>query len=248
MKKTLLFASMLLALTASVALAGGVNVAWGTVCFTDATDQVAAHATTFACNTNGSAGNRLMTVSFALDNEMTDLVGTEFYILGQSDLPALPDYWKLGIAPSTDCRVGKATFASNLTAVASDVCVDWTGGAGFNAPQWAWNTNKALITLGVAIDASGPYDALPGQEYYAGQVTVLNSKAVGTGACTGCSAGMLFALQNVTAAGLGGRRDDFGSPLAGGNQCLSWNNTTQPCNLPTPARNTTWGQVKSLYR
>jgi hypothetical protein len=244
MKKTLLFASMLLALTASVALAGGLNVAWGSLCYTEA--AAGANATVFACNTNGSAGNRTITCSFMMNNPMSDMVGLEWLITATSDLPALPDYWKLGVAP--DCRATKAQFKSNYSGVSSDVCVDWTAGQAFNAPNYVWAGNKATLTLGVAIDASVPFDAVADLEYYAGGVDILNSKAVGTGACTGCSAGMLFALQNVTAAGLSGRRDDFGSPIPGGNQCLSWNNTTQPCNLPTPARNTTWGQVKSLYR
>jgi hypothetical protein len=38
------------------------------------------------------------------------------------------------------------------------------------------------------------------------------------------------------------------APYTNGNQCLSWQTSTLPCAKPVPARNTTWGQVKSLYR
>jgi len=244
MKKTLLFASMLLALTASVALAGGVNIAWGTLCYTE--NPVS--STTFACTVNTATGNRQMTVSFMLNSGLPDMVGAEWLIEGQSDLPALPDYWKLGIAPSTDCRAGRAQFINSFVNVESETCLDWTAGAGFPAPNFTWDTNKAHFTLGVAIDDGFPFSAQPDVEYYGGAVSLLNSKAVGAGSCGGCSAGMIFGLHTFTAAGKAGRRDDFTYPISGGNQCLVWNGSTQPCDTPVPARNTTWGQVKSLYR
>jgi len=234
MKKTLLLTSMLLALTVSAALAEGVNLAWGTLCYTE--NPVS--ATTFACNTNGTAGARVMTVSWTIDVPMLDLVGLEWAIEGVSETPALPDWWKLGATP--DCRAGKATFNSNYTGMESEVCVDWTAGAGFNAPNYTWTGNVARITLGTAIDAGFPYEVIPGQEYYGGGVTILNSKTVGTGACTGCSVPMVFELKMFTAAGLDGTRDDVTNTLA--NRHLSWNGGI------VPTRNTTWGQVKGLYR
>jgi hypothetical protein len=243
MKKTLLFTTVLLALTVSVAAAaGGFNLTWGSICYTESPVP----SLVFACATNtGTAG--ILTTSFAIDAEMTDLVGIEWAIDGQSDTPTLPDWWQVSIAPSADCRAGKATFNSNYTAVESATCVDWTAGAGFNAPNYTWTGNRVHITLGTAIDASGPYDAVAGQEYYSGGVTILNSKTVGTGACTGCSTGMVFAQNHFTAAGLAGRRDDFETTLTGGNQCLSWNNASTLCEI-VPVRATTWGQIKSLYR
>jgi hypothetical protein len=235
---------MLLALTATVALAGGVNIAWGTICYTEA--GPGSELTTFACTTNSAAGHRFMTASFMLDTPMPDMVGMELLIEGQSDAPVLPDWWQLS-ADVNDCRSGKATFASDFTLV-EDSCIDWTAGGGFNAPNYLWDTNKAHITLGVAIDAGTPYAAQPGVEYYAGKVTILNSKTVGTPSCAGCLIGMLFGLHHVTAAALSGATDTYYEPIPGGNQCLNWNNSIQNCEAPVPARNATWGQVKSLYR
>jgi hypothetical protein len=37
-------------------------------------------------------------------------------------------------------------------------------------------------------------------------------------------------------------------PLTDGNQILKWQHSTLICEAPLPARNSTWGQVKSLYR
>jgi hypothetical protein len=241
MKKTILFVSILLALTASVALAGGVSIAWGTLCYTEGGPS--SSATTFACNTN--SGNRVMTTSFKLDNAMDDMIALEWAIDGQSDDAAIPDWWKLGVAP--DCRAGKATYNSNYTSVETATCVDWTAGAGFNAPNYLWDTNKAHLTLGVAIDGGTPYAAAAGQEYYAGGATILFSKVVGTDLCAGCSGGVIFGLKSMGIVALSGRRDDFFEPMPGGNQCLSWNNPTTNCTA-VPARTTTWGQIKSLYR
>jgi hypothetical protein len=240
MKKTLLFTTVLLALTVSVALAGGLNITWGTVCHTENPMP----ALTFACASNtGTAAT--ITTSFKLDNEMTDLVGLEWRIDGQSDTPTIPDWWQLGAAP--DCRANKATFNSNFTGVETPECVDWTAGQAFNAPNYLWSGNRVIITLGYAIDASTPYDAQPNVEYYSGGVVILNSKTVGTGACAGCATGMVFAENLFTAAGLAGRRDDFETAMPGGNQCITWNNPSTLCEL-VPARATTWGQIKSLYR
>jgi hypothetical protein len=231
---------MLLALTVSVALAGGVNFNWGTLCFTEA--PVAAKV--FACNTN--AGNWPMTASFVIDTPMPDFVGVEILMEGQSDAAALPEWWKLGASP--DCRTGKAQFSCNFSLIAN-VCQDWTGGQAFVPPAgFTWDTNRAHVSASAALDASTPLAIDGGVEYYAGTLTIINSKVLGTGACAGCNLGMKWGLYSVVAAGLGGRRDLLTEPIPNGNHCLDWNNPVYPCIMPVPAHNTTWGQVKSLYR
>jgi hypothetical protein len=241
MKKTLLLTALLLALTASLALAGGVNLSWGTLCYTENPTTVK----TFACNVNTTTTNWPMQLSFVIDSEMTDMVGIEVTMEGMSDAPALPDWWKVG---PTDCRPNQLLFTSDRSGVATETCADWTGGTAFNVFGYTFDTNRAHISAGCAIDASLPFDMLPGQEYYAGQLQLKNSKTVGTGACTGCAFGMRWGLTLLTIAGLDGRRDNLHFPIDGGNECLSWNNTSVPCDRPVAAKNTTWGQVKSLYR
>jgi hypothetical protein len=247
MKKTLLLTGLLLATMVSVALAGGVNFNWGTVCYTD--NPVSAKV--FACNTNGSAGNAFLTASFKVDHEIPDFVGVEISMEGQSDAAALPDYWKVGVAP--DCRAGKALFIAGFGTVASDACLDWFGASTLLVYAYTWDGNRAHVDAAAAIPADVPIVLPIDTEYYAGQLQVLNSKAVGTGACTGCSIGMIWGLKQVVAAGLGvepnpGMREVLTEPMPGGNHCLIWNNSALPCAAPVPARNTTWGQVKSLYR
>jgi hypothetical protein len=220
---TPLLACLLLALTAPVALGGGLSLNWGTVCYTEAP----ASLRTFACDTNtGVAG--IMTVSFKLDSTMSDMIGVEWTIEGESSTPTVPDWWQLGDA--ADCRAD-TTFNSDYTVVATPTCADWTDGQGFIAPNYTWSGNKVTIAMGTAIDASAPFYALAGQEYYAGGVTILNRQPAGEGACTGCLAGMRFRLSALTVAGLSGRRDAFAVPMPGGNQDLRWN--TQSPTVPT---------------
>lgn len=248
MKKMLLLAGVLLLLSAPVAMAKGVNLTWGKFCYSDAP----AATQTFACNTNSgiTAGPWFMTTSFMIDTDMPDMVGIEQMLEGMSDDPALPDWWKVGAAP--DCRAGKSLYNSKIGSSASDVCLDWTANAGFDVYNYIWDTNRAHISALTAIDASTPFDILPNTEYLGGQIEIDNSKTVGTGSCAGCSSGMIWGLYSIVVASLPppgtNRRDECTEPIPGGNQCITWNNSALPCADPVPARATTWGQVKSLYR
>jgi hypothetical protein len=108
MKRRLLIASLLLALVSPAARAATVNLAWGTLCHTE--NPVS--ATTFACDTNGPEGDRVMTVSFKPEAALPQVVGLEWLIVGRADPGApLPDWWRLGAAP--DCRAGEVAFRSD---------------------------------------------------------------------------------------------------------------------------------------
>jgi hypothetical protein len=243
MKRTILLTALLLVIAAPMAMAAGLNFTWSTVCWTES--PVALQ--TFACNVNTAtaAFQWPMTMSFKIDSEMTDMVGIEITCEGQSDATDLPDWWKVG---PTDCRPNQMLYTSDKSTVATETCVDWTAGTAFNVFGYTWDTNRAHVSGGCAIDASTPFDMMPDIEYYVGQLLLKNSKTVGTGACTGCSTGMIWGCTLLTIAGLDGRRDDLTEPLASGNQCLNWNNATTPCSGVPVSRPFTWGQVKNLYR
>jgi hypothetical protein len=247
MKKTPLLSILTLALLSPVAQAGGVNLAWGTLCYTE--NRVS--STNFACDVNTSAGDRTMTVSFMLDWPMPDMIGVDWRIVGQSDAPDLPDWWKLGAAP--ECRAGMVTFNSDYAAVGDEICMDWTAAAGSGPTNYTWAGNQVSFEARTAIASSSPYAAAAGQEYYAGGVTILNGRTVGQDACAGCAVGMTFFLETVTATGDLGHEEYLQFPLPGGNQGLCWNDPQSypfgwVCDQVVPARNTTWGRVKGLYR
>lgn len=247
MKRTLLLAALLL-VVAAPAMAAGVNINWGSVCYPEAPVSVK----TFACNSNAvSAFNGEMTVSWKIDTDMSDLVGIEVTAMGQTALPALPDWWKLNTG---ECRANQMNYTSDKTLVEDAQCVDWTAGTAFNLFGWIYQADPSRVQIngGCAIDATTPVTALAGQEYYGGEYLLKNSKTVGTGSCAGCSDEFIVGMWLVTVAGLDGRRDDLFEALPGGNHCLWWNppggTPTLQCEGNVPARPITWGQVKSLYR
>jgi hypothetical protein len=200
---------------APVAHAGGVNFNWGTVCYTEAP----VNFRTFACETN--SGAHPMTMSFKLDSAMPDVVGIEIAVEGVSDDGAIPDWWKLDAA---GCRPNALLYSGYNSAVATETCADWNGGAGYGVPAtYAWDTNRAHVTAAYAIDASAPFAMQAGVEYYAGTLSLRNANTVGPGACAGCGAGFTWWISKITVAGLSGRRDDLTQGMPGGNQFLYWN-------------------------
>jgi hypothetical protein len=258
MKKTLALAPILLPLFATTALAGGVNFNWGSECWSVAP---VSHQT-FACASNRVSLSWMMTASFALDTEMPDFVGVEVLIMGMSDAQTLPDWWQMGTTGG--CRAGMAQFEADYSSVSGSTCRDWTSGRQCQVFDYRWDGTMAEITAGAALDTLSPFDLQPGVEYYAGGITILNGRTIGTDACTGCGNPFTWALFSVTALGRDGRRDVLDSPLSNGNQCLSWNNSYLPCGygvprsltvsratVPcsvTPVRARTWGVIKNLYR
>jgi hypothetical protein len=238
--KSILLAGLLLALAVPAAFAGGVDFGWGTVCYTESLLS----SRTFACNTN--SGRSVMTASFTVDAEMPDFVGVAIQIVGQSYPLPLPDWWKVG-SESSDCRRDMAWFDADFSAVPQTDCHDWTAGRQRQTLDYHAEPNYVEITATATLDSATTFHLQPWIEYYAGRITILHQKTVGTDACTGCSTMMMWDLYSITVTGLDGRRDELLRPLPGGNDCLGWNGGNLLC-PEVPARTTTWGQIKSMYR
>jgi len=253
MKKALLLTGLLLVLVAPLSMAattGGVSLNWGVNCWGDG-PQVS--LMTFACASNTSPANWRMTASFKFDTDVPDFINWEEQIMGVSELGALPDWWLLS-APGTCRTTISNVFANSQAYLGSGAdCLDPIGGVG----TLIGGTNYVYFVPGVQVQIQAANTLLAGvpvvggTENFISTIVIKNGKTVGTGACAGCSAGFVFGFYQF-------RTDPVASegtirlttPYAGGNQCLTWQHsfTGQPCNTPVPARNTTWGQVKSLYR
>lgn len=244
MKKLLLCCVFLLA--ASVAFAGGINVAWGPGCWVDNPVNLK----TFACDVN--LGNASFTGSFAASRDIPDFVGIEVVVDLQSDATALPDWWQLFNAGA--CRQTSLSTSADFTA-APGGCIDpWNGlaGGGIAAYQDALfpppppfpmpPPNRARLKVAYAVADISP--VLAGVEYYGFRATVNYQKTIGTGACAGCQGGVWICLNEIKAAGILGAERLY-NPIV--NSHLTWNRPWEPV-APTPAGNVTWGQVKGLYR
>ncbi|MFN8589522.1 MAG: hypothetical protein U0704_17150 [Candidatus Eisenbacteria bacterium] len=246
MKKAILLAGALLAVSASLASAAGLNLGW-TNC-----GPVAGLANkTFACNSNTATAHKLYG-SYVAPAGTTAITGNEVVIDLQSSATTLPAWWSLFTA--TSCR--PASLSANfIDPGASGDCIDYwqsqaSGGVGaYNTNIVPGATNRARILLVAAV---APANAVPvdaDAEYYSFTLQIGNQKTVGTGACAGCTDPVCIVLNEIKLtqpAGVG----DFRIQNPANRNYVTWQNPNAAggCPAATPARNTTWGQVKSLYR
>jgi hypothetical protein len=243
MKKALLFAGLLLALTASVAMAAGVSVSWKNFCWGE---DGSSSNLTWLCNTNSNVNIR-MTCSYKVDTAIPDFAAVGVYMEGMTEAAAVPDWWKLGAAETGDCRANLITLSADGTVLANagaDICFDpWQGLGGGGIGLYSWDGNRMHVNAAYAVPDAVALE--PGLEYFAVQFRVAATKTVNS--CTGCLVPAIWGLTKISVEAFSGM---YPQDVAyeGGNQCLTWQSSVLPCGAPVPARNTTWGQVKSLYR
>jgi len=245
MKKTLILTGILLALWVPMALAGGICINWGTGCWLDGTPL---NDLAWICNRN--SGSMTMTCSFAVSQFQPEFVGIELQLEGLTESAVVPAWWQMGAG---QCRPTAISTSANFLSAPQIGCVDmWqnqaAGGLAIYdwGPLWGGN-NRAHILVVYAVPADTPIPLDPGVEYYAAQVLISYAKTVGTGSCAGCLTPMIWGFYSMKAAELT-QYEMLYEVLPGGNQCLRWQHSVLACDRPVPARNSTWGQVKSLYR
>jgi hypothetical protein len=229
MKKMILFTALLVALSATAAMAAGVNVSWGNTCWADAGST---SSLTWACSSNTFTVR--MTTSFQPAVDKTNFVAVGVFMEGVTNDPGIlvPDWWKMGTC------TGRAVPTVSIDAsVLGGACFDPWAGAGIGGlGMYSFDTNRTHMNAAWGV-------------VFAVQFRVPSTRTVGTGLCAGCSTPMTWSLNYIQVAYSGTEPNEFlGTAIPGGNQCLAWQGGNAPCARPIPARNTTWGQVKSLYR
>lgn len=240
MKKTLLICGTLLALTASMAQAGGINAAW-TACPSEGGTQVR----TSTCTSNlGSAGSLVGTYSLTSGQALK--VGDEVVIdiqIGDGSAP-VPPYWQFFNAGS--CRQ-TALSANFVYTGAQSSCFDaWSGQAAGGVAAYFTGyggvPGRARIIIGAAV--ANPIDIPAGLELFSFNLALSNAN---TTTCAGCAQPAAIVLNEVKSVQQDGSFERCNTPLQ--SQCGGWNGGGTPTNCgATPAVNTSWGQVKSLYR
>jgi hypothetical protein len=245
MKKTLLLSVAWLALSASIASAGGISLAWN-----DCLGAGGASNRTFACDTN--VGSNDLYVSFDPPVDLPDVNGSSFTIdLSTSPYPypPLPAWWQFKNPGS--CR---------LTALSAQPipggCADpWNG-----QTSSVWTLEYfvtavlpplplflARIFASVSVPTLSAVAVHPGTDYTVMVIRINNTKTVGLGACAGCQQQICLVLNEVLLATNNSgdltmrnsiQLDCPGDP----GTSVSWQGSN------TPTINRTWGQVKTLYR
>jgi len=244
MKKTLLMAGALLALTVGVASAqSGINLSWND-CGTFGLLQK-----NFACNSN-TAASHVMYASAITGVDMPQLNGQAGGLDMQTNQASLSNWWQFNTG---GCRFNSPSYLSanfDFTSASGNCFDPWLGGAaggisftpGFNGP------NRARIRTVCAIPGSTAIDGV--SEYYFFKVGIGNARTTGLGSCAGCLDGACIVLNSIQVtqpAGVG----DYTLTLPITRNYIQWQaggNIGGECPAATPTRSATWGSVKSLYR
>jgi len=240
MKKTLLMAGALLALTAGIASAGpgGINLSWNDCGVFGGLQR------NFACTSNSGANT--MIASAITGVQMDQLNGQAGVLDMQTNQAALSNWWLIG-----GCRLA-STMSADFNFLANVNCFDpWVGvaaggvsyTAGFNAP------NRARIRTICAI--AGSTGITGTDEYYFFKVTFTNARSIGNGSCAGCTDGACIVFNSILVtqpAGVG----DYTISAPANRNWVHWqggaSGVVGGCPDATPTRTKTWGSVKSLYR
>ncbi|MBI5168428.1 MAG: hypothetical protein HZA61_02970 [Candidatus Eisenbacteria bacterium] len=240
------FSLLLLALLSGPAHAqyGAVRIAW------DDCGSAGATARTFACNTN--SGVEVIVVSFKPANSTDAVYQFDTRLaLGYESFEVIPDWW--AFVPVTGCRRGSLIASADFTS-ASGACADpWMGQAFTSLSVTRYDIfdtqlrrEIVQVTTAIPFASAAPLDAAT--EYYGVRLIVNHQKTVGTGACAGCAQGMCVGLFGSGSSTLANPANPVRSSLFPRNgYSVTWNGGTS-CDRLVPARNATWGALKSLYR
>lgn len=252
MKRMILALGMVAAMlvTASSAMAAGINMRWDN-CFGDAGVSDKA----FACNVN--TGSNTMVGSFVLDNNITLVTGIEVVIdLIVANGQTVPDWW-LYNAPggATGCRTTGLTVNPTISGSAVN-CIDWAqGGAAGGLAAYSnelgsisptVSASHKRIKIGFAVAPPG-IDVVAAQEYFAFNILLNHSKTVGTGSCVGCTLPVCLVLNSILVQPGTNPGTKLGTGTVAGSNFCTWQGGAGADCQAVPTKNSTWGQVKSLY-
>jgi hypothetical protein len=257
MKKTLLLSAVLIALTASLASAAGLNLSWsgcGTAGLQDMTDL---------CDANTLLGNWHL---FGSAISPTAVAGPPLFTAHRSWVdfenanPTLDDWWKM--APG-DCRAGQyAPSHTSATMGGGAPCVKTILGTGLTAAINNWTDNSVgnspantarLDMIAARADVGGSVNTT--SQYMLFDLNILGSYAAADPAdptapvCAGCSDPTCIVYQQAELD----RSDGSSITILGeiNRQWVTWQGGAVPgggCPLAVPTQKASWGKLKSLYR
>lgn len=259
MRRTILAAVALCCFATTVHATQGMNLRWD-ACLGDGgrTNK------SFACDTN--SGSEYLYVSFVTEQPIADITGVEVSVHVHAVAATMPSWWS--VFGPLSCRPTALRLyweEGAQTANCQNVFgSDAGGGVTEYTEPFAGTANYKQILF--VIGSSSPFTALPGTEYFAGQLGILHLKTTSESSCAGCSEPVCIGLNTITLT--------HASPTTSthltdesfpGSSYISWQGgvpsrdaepvsnhnqnsyRTIGCSLPVPARNHTWGSIKSLY-
>jgi hypothetical protein len=204
----------LLALWVPMALAGGVNINWGSGCWSDGTPL---NDLAWSCDQN--SGSMTMTLSFSLTHDLLNFNYMYLHLMGMTEAPDVPAWWQMGAG---GCRSDAISVLEDFRNAPQVGCTNmWqnlaSGSLRIDLPQ----SSRELTHILIQYDADQPSPLTAGVEYYAAQVVITYVRTVGSGSCSGCSTPMIWGFTSMLALEKGegsGAGEGAGGPLPGGNE------------------------------
>jgi len=243
MKKLLVLSSALLVLTASSAFAQ-FDFSWNN-CYGlgSATQNM-----NYACDGSRVGLPFKAVASFVCPIDAPQFVGIEAVVDIQTSAPVLPDFWHGG---TLECNEGLVLFPASMSGVGTGLtgaCINpWLGdnsGGGYDYASGFGGAGRARlrITLAKTVPSALTY----GQNYLG---SVIGIDPANEASCTGCQVPACLVLNSYTLFQVAGSQNDiYEMRTPHLQQSIFWNGGDPACAAATPARNKTWGSVKSLYR
>ncbi len=261
MKKTLLMAGALLALTASMASAVGIDLNWNN-CLFAAGNRVADMVP--VCNdpdptiTNGQVFSMFGSIRTGVNISGVIAWGADIDV--QTANPSLDPWWQLG---SGECREGSIGYTFNgftnatscnktlmVTSPAPLGIANWASGQG--GPSRAHYGIGVVRTTGVTVVGTTKYQLFDAS--VDSRFTQFDPASPADPVCAGCQDAACIVLNHVevdvpTAQQPPDGKNNFYAPELA--EYVTWNGGAVAgggCPTATPSRPATWGKVKSLYR
>jgi hypothetical protein len=204
----------------------------------------------FACDTDD--GTHTMVASFMLDQPISGMFLFEavldLIVAGDQPVPA---WWD-----NNDCRMFAISADANYDP-SSVNCDDWSGGTGA-AVMSGYHSGGTIapgdtashrrMTLIGGVNPPGVALAAD-QEYFLFNVVVTHSSTLDPDACAGCDVPVCIVLNSIRFANVSAQTlTTLTTALSAGSNFATWQGGSGANCMAVPAKRTTWGAVKSLYR
>lgn len=257
-RRSCLLACVATLLLATSAQAGGIHLRWD-ACAGDG----GVRNKSFSCATN--AGVHLLYVSFVSDQAIDGVTGFEVQMDFLSADGVLPDWWQFHNTGT--CRE-RALVATAFVPPNVQACLSPYGSViegGMTGLFSLYDGGPARLSSVWSAPTGETMSIAAGQEYFVQLFAAGHDKTTGAGSCAGCATPLCIGVHSLVVT-----RSQGLSPIRvqeepyPGSSTVSWQGAsagstienagasgpgrTLACSAAVPARNSTWGAIKSLYR
>jgi hypothetical protein len=206
----------------------------------------------WACNS--STGTRFVMIGSLVTSKPmpAGLHGVEFRVDVSLNSATLPDWWRFGVG---ECREHSLGFSADFSVFNVATCIDpWQAQAGVTFSSYdvpsprLGGSHSAQIHGLVELSTGSAVPLAAGNEYRLFWLRLYPFKTTGPISCGGCNIPATLELLSAKLfEGPNGDASELVTDTAS-NRCIRWQGSAGDLCSIVPARNRTWGAIKSIYR